>query len=124
MPERYELPDATVQAIERARGRGGRVIAVGTTVVRALESNHDRHGRLVAGEFTTGFVLTPQTETQVVTGLLSTMHEPGESHFELLSAFADADLLIEANHSAVARGYQAHEFGDAILILPRLPMPK
>lgn len=124
MAERYELPEATVQAIERARERGGRVVAVGTTVVRALESNHERHGRLVAGEFTTGFVLTPQTVPRVVTGLLSTIHEPGESHFELLSAFADADLLIEANHSAVARGYQAHEFGDAILILPRLPMPK
>ncbi len=117
LPERYELPARTVAAVARARARGGRVIAVGTTVVRALESNVRRHGALVPGTFTAELVLTPDTTPAVVDGLLSTMHEPGESHFELLSAFADPGLLIAANASAAARGYRAHEFGDAILIL-------
>ena len=117
MPERYELPARTVRAIERTRERGGRIVAVGTTVVRALESNARRFGRPTPGTFVAELVLTPDTEPRVVDALLSTMHEPGESHFELLSAFADADLLVAANASAAERGYRAHEFGDAVLIL-------
>jgi S-adenosylmethionine:tRNA ribosyltransferase-isomerase len=118
LPERYEIPAATVEAIERTQARGGRVIAVGTTVVRALEGNVRTHGRLVAGTFVTDLVLDPDARLEIVDGLLSTMHEPGESHFELLSAFADGELLIRANASAARHGYRAHEFGDAILILP------
>jgi S-adenosylmethionine:tRNA ribosyltransferase-isomerase len=106
--ERYEVPEATWQAVHRAK----RVIAVGTSVVRALES---------AARFglrgTTDFRIGPDTELRVVHALLSGMHEPGEPHFEMLSAFADLGLLRRAHAHAVAGGYRNHEFGDSTLIV-------
>lgn len=117
LPERYALPGETVDAVHQTRSAGGRVIAIGTTVVRALEGNQRTHGALVSGEYLTDLVLSPGAPLQVVDGLLSNLHEPGESHFELLSAFAPRDLLMDANASAARRGYRAHEFGDVTLIV-------
>jgi S-adenosylmethionine:tRNA ribosyltransferase-isomerase len=118
MPERYEIPPETVHAIAETRGRGGRVIAVGTSVVRALEDAFARHGRVVAGAATATLVLSPSTTPRVVAGLLTGIHAPGESHYQLLAAFCEAETLTRATELARVRGYRPHEFGDAALLVP------
>ena len=116
--ERYEVPAATVAAIRRTHQRGGRVIAAGTSVVRALEGcAHAHGGRLVAGSGVTDYLLSAHTRLRVVDGVLSGLHMPGESHYELLKAFAPEDLLRRSNRIAVENGFLAHEFGDGCLIL-------
>jgi S-adenosylmethionine:tRNA ribosyltransferase-isomerase len=118
LAERYEVPEDTVRAVEIARRRGGRVVAVGTTAVRALEGDAQSHGgRLVAGAGTTGLRLGPATRRRVVDGILTGVHDPGTSHFALLESFAPRALLLEAHAFAESRGYLGHEFGDAMLIL-------
>jgi len=111
-PERYDIPAATTGAIAAARARGGRVVAVGTTVVRALEASGGLPGPGVAT-----LRLDARTRPRVVDGLLSGLHVPGESHFELLTAFAPAARLRAALAVAVAAGLSAHELGDACLVL-------
>jgi len=120
LPERYELPAATVAAVARARARGGRVIAVGTTVVRALEGSAHEHGAPRAGPGETDLVLGPDFVPRVVDGLLTGMHEPDASHFQLLRAFAGASVLLAAWRHASAAAYLQHEFGDATLLAPGL----
>ena len=117
-PERFDLPATTVEAIHATRASGGRVVAVGTTVVRALEGRAAQAGgRLEAGEGVTDLLLGPGFVPRVVDGLLSGMHEPGTSHFTLLQAFAPVELLRAATVFAEARGYLGHEFGDSCLLL-------
>ena len=106
-----------MQALRSTRARVGRVVAVGTTVVRALEDNWAVHGTLCPGEHLARLVLHPHFLPRVVDGVLTNMHEPGESHFRLLRAFARKELLEQATAQAAAAGYQAHEFGDSCLIL-------
>lgn len=118
LPERYDLPAATIETIERTRARGGRVVAVGTTVVRALEGCAAKHGQLVPGPDVTDLVIGPGFRPRVVDGLLTGMHDPSSSHARLLQAFAPADLLRPAYADAAIHGYLCHEFGDANLILP------
>ena len=118
MAERFEIPPATVTAVRDARRRGGRVVAVGTTVVRALEGAVARWGELRAGAGETDLRLTPAYRPRVVDSVLSGVHEPGESHFALLGAFAPVALLEAAAKRANAEGYATHELGDAMLILP------
>ncbi len=114
LPERYELPEETVRAVEGAK----RVIAVGTTVVRALEGNARANGgRLVAGRGETDLLIGPSTSLSVVDGILSGMHEPGTSHFCLLTAFAPAPLLERAAAHAEGAGYLVHELGDSTLVV-------
>ncbi len=118
LAERYEVPEETVRAVATARRRGGRVVAVGTTAVRALEGDARSHrGRLVAGAGTTGLRLGPAMRRRVVDGILTGVHDPGTSHFALLESFAPRALLLEAHAFAAERGYLGHEFGDAMLIL-------
>jgi S-adenosylmethionine:tRNA ribosyltransferase-isomerase len=118
LAERYEVPEETVRAVAAARRHGGRVVAVGTTAVRALEGNARSHrGRLVAGAGTTELRLGPAMRRRVVDGILTGVHEPGTSHFALLESFAPRSLLLEAHAFAAERGYLGHEFGDAMLIL-------
>lgn len=118
LPERYDLPQATVDAIVGARAHGGRVIAVGTSVVRALEDNALRHGgALVAGEWVAVLVLGAATRPAIVDGVLSGVHEPGTSHHALLAAFAPDGLLRRANDVATERGLTIHEFGDSSIVL-------
>lgn len=117
LPERFDIPAATVAAIAATRRRGGRVVAVGTTVVRALEGAIAAAGELRAGEGETDLRLGPGYRPRLVDGLLSGVHEPGESHFALLGAFAPAPLLARAAHRAATQGYRAHELGDAMLVL-------
>jgi S-adenosylmethionine:tRNA ribosyltransferase-isomerase len=117
-PERSEVPIETAQAIARTRERGGRVVAAGTSVVRALEAAADPFGTSVTpGERVTELRIDEHTELRVVDGLLTGMHVPGESHYDLLSAFADRAMLEAAHEHASEAGYRAHEFGDATLVL-------
>ncbi len=125
LPERYHIPEATVQAVAEARSRRGRVIAVGTSTVRALEGGAQAHGGLrVAGEGETDLVMDGDFIPQVVDGVLTLMHDPGESHFRLIQAFAPRKLLLEAWQHAVEQEYLAHEFGDSTLVLGSLPVPR
>ena len=117
LPERYDLPAATVDAISRTRSAGGRVIAVGTTVVRALEGCFALHGRLVAGTGETDLVLGPGQPLHVVDGIVTGMHEPTESHYRLLTTFVDEPVLRGAVEHAMQTGYRGHELGDATLVV-------
>lgn len=117
LPEQSHIPIETVRAIGRARHFGGRVIAVGTSVVRALEGR-SQDGVVRPGTGLTDLIIGPHTPLTVVDGLLSGVHVPGESHHGLLRAFADDALLDRAVQAAAGWGYQHHEFGDAMLILP------
>jgi S-adenosylmethionine:tRNA ribosyltransferase-isomerase len=118
LPERYSISGHAVRAIDAARARGGRVVAVGTTVTRALEANALTHGRLVAGEGEATVVLGPGFRPRVVDGLFTGMHARGTSHFALLRAFAPEELLNRAMEHAECVGYLEHEFGDSCLLLP------
>jgi S-adenosylmethionine:tRNA ribosyltransferase-isomerase len=119
LPERFDVPEATVRAIAETRRRGGRVVAVGTTVVRALEGCARLHeGDIVAGEGTTDLRIDARFRPRVVDGLLTGLHEAGSSHRELLQAFAPEALLARAWDHAEASGYLDHEFGDSFLVLP------
>jgi S-adenosylmethionine:tRNA ribosyltransferase-isomerase len=113
LPERYEVGEATRRAVDATRSRGGRVVAAGTSVVRALESS----ARDGASAGSTDLRIAPDTELRVVDGLLTGIHEPGTSHFELTRAFASAPLLDAARQHAERSGYLGHEFGDYALLL-------
>ena len=117
LPERFEVSAETAAAVRRARAVGGRVVAVGTTVVRALESA-SLGGAIAPASGVTDLVIGPGHPRRAVDGVLSGLHEPGSSHFALLTAFAEATLVAAAFHAAEREGYLAHEFGDALLVLP------
>jgi S-adenosylmethionine:tRNA ribosyltransferase-isomerase len=118
LPERFEIPPRTVAAVAEARSARGRIVAVGTSAVRALEGQAARHhGRLVPGGGVTDLVIDASHRLRVVDGLLTGLHDPGTSHFDLLQAFAAPALLRAASHHAEAEGYLGHEFGDSSLIL-------
>ncbi|HEY0858061.1 MAG TPA: S-adenosylmethionine:tRNA ribosyltransferase-isomerase [Albitalea sp.] len=113
--EPYHLPAAAVQAIVRTRSRGGRVVALGTTVTRALEHAASR-GPLRAGDGLADQRIGPHSRLRVVDALMSGTHEPGTSHYELLRAFASDTVLRRASAALERRGYRTHEFGDSVLI--------
>jgi S-adenosylmethionine:tRNA ribosyltransferase-isomerase len=112
--EWYAVPAGTLRRVEDTRARGGRVIAVGTTVVRALESAA-RDGVRTGW---TELVVEPEHPPQVVDGLITGWHEPGASHLLLLEAVAGPELVHRAYAAALATGYRWHEFGDSCLLLP------
>ena len=116
--ERFEVPLATSSLVNAAHADGRRVIAVGTTVVRALESTADRAGRSHPGQGWTELVVTPERGVRVVDGLVTGWHEPESSHLAMLEAVAGRDLLDASYAAAVEEGYRWHEFGDSHLILP------
>ena len=118
LSERFEIPAATAAAVDETRQAGGKVIAVGTTVVRALEGAVALWGELRPGEGTTDLRLGLGYQPRVVDGVLTGIHPPNESHFELLGAFAPRPLLEQAVRRAEAEGYRTHELGDSMLILP------
>ena len=119
LPERFEVPRRTVEAIDAARARGGRIVAVGTSVTRALEGSAALHGGvLTAGTGVTDLLLGAHTKRAVVDGLLTGMHEDDRtSHFALLRAFVEEPALERAFTHAAAAGYLGHEFGDSMLVL-------
>jgi S-adenosylmethionine:tRNA ribosyltransferase-isomerase len=115
--EPYRIPETTARAVEVTRQRGGRVIAVGTTVVRALEAAATEDGHLRSGEGLAKGRIGPSTRLRVVDAILSGTHERGTSHYELLRAFLEDSTLQRATEELDACGYKTHEFGDSILIL-------
>lgn len=114
--ERYELGIATARAIARTRERGGRVIAVGTTSVRVLESCASGEGQVAAGSGETDIFLRPGSVFSVVDGLITNFHLPRSSLLLLVAAFAGRERVLSAYDEAIARGYRFYSYGDAMLI--------
>ena len=114
--EWYDVPAATAVAVNATRRRGGRVIAIGTTVVRALESAV-AGGEAIASSGWTSLIVTAERGTALVDGLLTGFHEPEASHLDLLRGFADEPFLARAYDHALERGYLWHEFGDVHILL-------
>jgi S-adenosylmethionine:tRNA ribosyltransferase-isomerase len=117
-PERYEIPPTTAALVNHVRWEGGRVIAVGTTVVRALESAVTGRGFVRAATGWTSHVVTPEQGVRIVDGLLTGLHEPRSTHLWMLTAIAGEELLERVYTEALAGGYRWHEFGDVNLLLP------
>jgi S-adenosylmethionine:tRNA ribosyltransferase-isomerase len=115
--EEYFVGATTAEKINRARSKGGRIIAVGTTVVRALESIANANGNISPGHGYTRLKIDGTHRLAAVDGLLTGLHEPQASHLDLLSAFLTAEQIRAAYEAAVARKYLWHEFGDLNLIL-------
>jgi S-adenosylmethionine:tRNA ribosyltransferase-isomerase len=115
--EYYRVPVESAYRMNQARARGQRVIAVGTTVVRALESVTDERGVVHPGEGWTDLVITPSRGVRAVDGLLTGFHEPQATHLAMLAAIAPRHHLELAYQAALAEGYRWHEFGDLHLIL-------
>jgi S-adenosylmethionine:tRNA ribosyltransferase-isomerase len=116
-PERFEVPETTARLVNAVHWWGGRVIAVGTTAVRALETAAGADGTVTAAAGWTSLTVNPERGVHAVDGLLTGWHEPRSSHLQLLEAVAGSDLLERSYHEARARGYLWHEFGDLHLIL-------
>jgi S-adenosylmethionine:tRNA ribosyltransferase-isomerase len=117
-PERFRVPPETARLVNAVHSWGGRVIAVGTTVVRALETVAEVDGSVTSGEGSTGLVVTPERGLRAIDGLLTGWHEHDSSHMKLIEAAAGADLLDSSYRVAREHGYRWHEFGDVHLILP------
>ena len=118
LPERFVVSGAAAAAVNLARRRHGRIVAVGTTVTRALESATDADGQVHAGQGWTDLVLGPQRGVRAVDALITGWHEPRSSHLALIEAVAGTALARSAYNAALAAGYLWHEFGDSCLFLP------
>jgi S-adenosylmethionine:tRNA ribosyltransferase-isomerase len=117
-PERFSVPATTARLVNATRAWGGRVIAVGTTVVRALETVATPSGNVGEGSGWTDLVVTAERGLRAVDGLLTGWHEPESSHRQLLEAVAGRELVELSYREAQEHGYLWHEFGDSHLILP------
>jgi S-adenosylmethionine:tRNA ribosyltransferase-isomerase len=115
--ERYRVPEHTARLVNAVRGWGGRVVATGTTVVRAIETVAQPDGAVASGEGWTNLVVTPERGLWAIDGLLTGLHEPNSSHLDVLRAAAGDELLAESYDAALRGGYRWHEFGDSHLIL-------
>jgi S-adenosylmethionine:tRNA ribosyltransferase-isomerase len=118
-PEPYVVPAETADAITSARTSGGRVVAVGTTVVRALETVATVDGTVRPGAGWTELVVTPARGVRAVDAILTGLHAPRASHLAMLEAIAGREHLARAYAAALRHRYLWHEFGDLHLILPR-----
>jgi S-adenosylmethionine:tRNA ribosyltransferase-isomerase len=116
--EYYRVPETTARLLMMTRAAGGRVIAVGTTAVRALETVTDERGVIHAGEGWTDVIITPERGLRAVDGLLTGLHEPRSSHLAMLEAVTGRERLRATYEAAMREGYLWHEFGDLHLILP------
>lgn len=114
--ERYTIPAATAEAIERAKAEGRRIIAAGTTVVRTLEGNAAAHQRITAGEGTTGIFIRPGFSFRVVDAMITNFHLPQSTLLVLVSAFAGRERMLAAYREAVELRYRFFSFGDAMLL--------
>jgi S-adenosylmethionine:tRNA ribosyltransferase-isomerase len=118
LPERFAVSAAAASRLNGVRGAGGRVVAIGTTVVRALESAADAGGHVHETAGWTDLVIGPDRPVTAVDGLLTGWHEPGASHLDMIEAIAGRSLAARSYAAAVAGRYLWHEFGDVHLILP------
>ena len=119
-PERFRVPWHTASLINSVHDWGGRVIAVGTTVVRAVETVAEPDGKVAPDEGWASLVVTPERGFWAIDGLLTGLHEPDSSHIDILRAAAGDELLARSYDAALEQGYRWHEFGDSHLILPDL----
>ncbi len=117
-PERVKVPASTAQQVNATHRRGGRVVAVGTTVVRALETSVGDDGTAHAYDGWTSLVISPERGVRVIDGMVTGWHEPASSHLMMLEAIAGPELLLASYEAALAAAYLWHEFGDVHLILP------
>ncbi len=115
--ERYRVPEATARIVNQARAAGGRVLAVGTTSVRALETVADSDGTVHPGAGVTDLVITPERGVRAVDGLLTGWHEAGSSHLDLVETVAGRSLVERCYTAALEHGYLWHEFGDSLLVI-------
>ncbi len=115
-PERFELPDETARAVADARRRGGRVVAVGTTTTRVLESQARDDGTVAAGDGETQLFLRPGDRFRVVDAQLTNFHLPRSSLLLLVSAFAGRERVLAAYRQAIEHGYRFYSYGDAMWI--------
>lgn len=116
--ETYLIPPATVETIARAKREGRRVVAAGTTVVRALEGNAQTNGRIVAGEGATSIFIRPGFAFRVVDAMITNFHLPQSTLLVLVSAFAGRERILHAYREAVAQSYRFFSFGDAMFLEP------
>jgi S-adenosylmethionine:tRNA ribosyltransferase-isomerase len=114
--EPYQIPEVTAESIRRTRARHGRIVAVGTTVVRALEDAAWANGNVTAGPGLARLKIGPETALRVVDAILSGTHESGTSHHELLRAFVPRRVLSRMDEQLEVHGYRTHEFGDSVLV--------
>ena len=117
-PERYSVPTETARLVNAVREWGGRVVCVGTTAVRALETAAHPDGTVEAGDGWTSLVITADRGLRAADGLITGWHEPQASHLMMLEAVAGEELLSRSYDAALEHGYLWHEFGDSHLILP------
>ena len=116
-PERYRVPELTANVVNAARADGARIVAVGTTVVRALETVADEDGNVRSNTGWTDLVITPERGLRVVDAILTGLHEPKASHLSMLEALARRDHIALAYDAAIQNHYLWHEFGDLHLIM-------
>lgn len=116
LDEPYQIPEQTAAAIAQARSNHRRVVAIGTTVARALESAVSTEGRVRPGNGVATGRLARGTPVRIISAILTGVHQPGESHFELLRAFADDAVLDQISTEIRSHSYRNHEFGDSILV--------
>ena len=114
--ERFEVGEGAADTVNRARARGGRVVAVGTTTVRTLESAADEHGQVRPGRGETGLTITPGYRFRAVDAMLTNFHLPRSSLLVLVGAFAGRDLVLAAYRHAVAARYRFYSYGDCMFI--------
>jgi S-adenosylmethionine:tRNA ribosyltransferase-isomerase len=124
LDEAYEVPASTQAAVARTRARGGRVVALGTTVTRALEHAAAGGGQVRAGPGLATRRIGVDTPLQVVDAVVTGVHELGESHYELLRAFATDEVLARAGTALRRAGYRSHEFGDSMLVARQRSRPR
>ncbi len=115
--ERYDIPDATAAAIAARRAAGGRIVAVGTTTVRALESAVEPDGSIRPGRGRTDLVIAPGHAFRTIDALLTNFHLPQSSLLALVAAFAGIDRALAAYGAATRSRYRFYSYGDAMLIL-------
>jgi S-adenosylmethionine:tRNA ribosyltransferase-isomerase len=116
-PERYSVPATTAAAVNATHARGGRVVAIGTTVVRGLETVARSDGSVAAGAGWTNLVVSPERGVRAIDGLLTGLHEPEASHLDMLEALAGPETVRRSYSAALEHGYRWHEFGDVHLLL-------
>jgi S-adenosylmethionine:tRNA ribosyltransferase-isomerase len=115
LDEHYRIPASTAAAIDDARAQGGRIVAIGTTVVRALEAAA-AGGRVRPGDGIASGRIGPETRLRVADAIVTGVHAPGDSHFELLRAFADEMRLRRLSAALEEMQFRSHEFGDVVMI--------
>jgi S-adenosylmethionine:tRNA ribosyltransferase-isomerase len=116
LPENYEISENSAQVLNQARNDGRRIVAVGTTTTRALESNLTRNGKFLAGPHIADLTVTPGYSFLAIDALLTNFHLPQSSLLLLVSVFGGRDLIINAYRHAVAEKYRFYSYGDCMLI--------